>query len=186
MATIAHNADTAQPLFGVSAEYEHAEQLIAAVEQARAAGYSVMDAYTPIPVHGLYEALGRKRTRLPLVTLLGGVAGALAGFGLQVWVSAVNYPLNIGGRPYISYASFFPVTFECMILGAAIATMTMLFARNGLPQPYHPIFNAPGIEGATNDRFFLCIEGTDPKFDSAAVQALLKETGALNVSEVQP
>lgn len=181
-----HNTESAAALYGVAAEYETADQLLAAMEAVRKAGYTAMDAYSPIPVHGLYEAMGRKRTRLPFITLAGALAGGFGGLMLQVWVSVINYPLNVGGRPLASLVSFFPVTFECTILGAALATFGALFALNGLPQPYHAIFNTPGFEAASRDRFFLCIEATDPIFETAAVQQVLKGTSALAVSEVKP
>lgn len=171
----------------MAAEYRDDAKLLAAAEKAHAAGYTVMDAYTPFPVHGLHAALGRRRrTRLPLITLAGGAAGVLGGLGLQVWVAAIEYPMNVGGRPWLSWPSFFPVTFECMILGAAVATLIGLFAACGFPEPYHPIFNTPGFERATNDRYFLCIESKDPKFDAQAVRAFLESTGAEAVSEVEP
>ncbi len=173
-------------LYGVAAEYADDAVLLAAVKKAREAGYTVMDAYTPVPVHGLHEALGGKRTKLPLITLAGGVIGTLGGLGLQVWVSAIEYPMNVGGRPWLSWPSFFPVAFECMILGAALATIIGLFAMCKFPLPYHSIFNTPGFERASNDRYFLCVESTDPKFDAKAVRHLLEGTGAEAVSEVEP
>ncbi len=181
-----HNDEAGKSLHGIAAEYETAEQLLAAVEAVRKAGYKDMDAYSPIPVHGLYEAMGQKRTFLPLITLAGAFAGGLGGLMLQVWVSAIEYPLNVGGRPLLSFVSFFPVTFECTILGAALATIGAMFAMNRFPEPYHPIFNTPGFEAATHDRYFLCIEATDPKFESTAVQQVLKSTAAIAVSEVKP
>jgi hypothetical protein len=181
-----HNEEGVNVLHGVAAEYETGEQLLAAVEIVRKAGYQEMDAYSPIPVHGLYEAMGRKRTLLPFITLAGALGGGFGGLMLQVWVSAIEYPLNVGGRPFLSFVSFFPVTFECTILGAALATLGAMFAMNRFPEPYHPIFNTPGFEAASRDRYFLCIEATDPKFESAAVQQVLKGTAALAVSEVKP
>jgi hypothetical protein len=177
---------TTKTLHGIAAEYEDGEQLLAAVKQAREAGYTVMDGYSPVPVHGLHEAFGRKRTILPFITLAGGLGGLLGGLGLQVFGSAIYYPMNVGGRPMLSWPSFFPVSFECMILGAALATITGLFVMCRFPEPYHPIFNAQNFERATHDRFFLCIESGDPAFDAAAVTSLLQNTGALNVSEVAP
>jgi len=181
------HTETQSTLYGIAAEYADDGTLMAAAEKAHEAGYTVMDAYTPIPVHGLHEALGRrKRTSLPLITLAGGVIGGLGGLGLQIWVSAIEYPMNVGGRPWLSWPSFFPVTFECMILGAALATIIGLFALCKFPLPYHPIFNTPGFERATNDRFFLCIEAEDPKFDAQTVRQFLESTGAEAVSEVEP
>lgn len=179
-------AKTNSGLYGIAAQFADDAGLLDAVHKAREAGYTVMDAYSPVPVHGLHEALGRKRTKLPFITLCGALAGLFGGLGLQIWVSAVEYPMNVGGRPWVSWPSFFPVTFECTILGAALATIIGLFALCNFPQPYHSIFNAPGFERATNDRYFLCIEAADPKFDAQAVRALLESAGAETVSEVEP
>jgi hypothetical protein len=176
---------TTSTLHGLAAEYADDQALLAAAHAARAAGYTLMDGYSPIPVHGLHEALGGKRTILPYITLAGALAGLLGGIGLQVWVSAIEYPLNFGGRPYLSWPSFFPIAFECMILGAGLATVGGLFGLCRFPEPYHPIFNAPNFAAATRDRFFLCIEATDPKFDPAAVRVFLEGTQALNVAEVE-
>lgn len=178
---------TTQPgEYGVVAEFADENALLSAATQAREAGYTAMDAYSPIPVHGLHELLGGKRTKLPYITLAGGLAGLFGGLGLQIWVSAIEYPLNVGGRPWVSWPSFFPVTFECMILGAALATIGGLFAMCRFPEPYHPIFNTPGFERASNDRYFLCIEAEDPKYDTQAVRQFLERTGAEAVSEVEP
>jgi hypothetical protein len=179
-------AETTTKLHGVAAEYADADALLAAVKSARQAGYSVMDAYSPIPVHGVYEAMGKKRTLLPWITLAGGLAGLAGGLALQIVASAVDYPLNVGGRPYISWTSFFPVTFECMILGAGLANLMGLFGMCKFPLPYHAIFNTPNFEQASKDRFFFCIEAEDPQFDAAAVRQFLESTGAAAVSEVEP
>ncbi len=181
-----NQAETQNALYGISAEFADDVTLLAAAHKAREAGYTVMDAYSPVPVHGLHEALGGKRTKLPYIALAGALAGLLGGLWLQIWVSAIEYPMNVGGRPLVSWTSFFPVTFECMILGAALATIGGLFAMCKFPQPYHSIFNTPGFERASNDRYFLCIEAQDPKFDKEAVRTLLNDAGAEAVSEVKP
>lgn len=173
-------------LYGIVAEYADDAALLAAAKAARSEGYTVMDAYSPVPVHGLYEAMGGTRTKLPLVTLLGGLAGLGGGLGLQVWVSAIEYPINVGGRPFLSWAAFFPVTFACTILGAALASLIGMLVMNNFPEPYHPIFNTPNFDAATKDRYFFCIEAADPKFDAESVRAFLKNTGAEAVSEVEP
>ncbi len=172
-------------IYGLMAEFDDADRLIDAAAKAREAGYRQMDGYSPIPVHGLYEAMGRKRTILPSIVLLGAILGGLGGFMLQYWVSVIEYPLNIGGRPYFSWPSFFPVTFECSILGAALATLIGLLGLNRLPEPYHPVFNAKGFERATDDRFFLCIESGDEKFDRAETRRFLDGLKPLSVSEVE-
>ncbi len=177
-------ASSQQALFGIAAEYADDAALLDAARQARQAGYTVLEAYSPVPVHGLYEVLGGKRTKLPMLTLLGGVLGLIGGYALQIWVSAIEYPINVGGRPYISWGAFFPVGFACTILGAGLATFIGMFAMNKFPEPYHPIFNTPNFDQATKDRYFLCIEAADPQFDRNAVRDFLSKTQATTVSEV--
>ena len=166
------------------AEFEQPEQVVNAAKSAYAAGYRKMDAYSPLPVHGLSEALGFQYTRLPMIVLIGGILGCLGGFAFQYWVSVINYPVIIGGKPMNSWPSFIPVTFECTILFAALSAVFGMLALNGLPQPYHPVFNVDRFEHATRDRFFLCIEARDPQFDRAATRAFLEGLGAHEVSEV--
>ncbi|NIP18513.1 MAG: DUF3341 domain-containing protein, partial [Xanthomonadales bacterium] len=144
------------------AEFHEPDSLLAGVERAREAGYRKMDAYSPFPIEGLAEALGFRRTRIPLVVFLGGLVGCLGGFFLQYWVSAVDYPLNVGGRPLFSWPAFIPVTFELTILVAAFAAVLGMLGLNGLPMPYHPLFHVERFALASRDRFFLCIEADDP------------------------
>ncbi|NKB25745.1 MAG: DUF3341 domain-containing protein [Kiritimatiellae bacterium] len=172
-------------IYGLVAEFNDSDLLIKAAEQTQEAGYTKTDAYTPFPVHGLTEALGIKRTILPWIVLTGGILGCLGGFYLQYWVSVEAYPLNVGGRPFNSWPSFIPVTFECTILGAALSAIIGMLSLNGLPQPYHSIFNTPNFERASNDGFFLCIEEQDPKFDKKQTRRLLEDLGAVSVSEVE-
>jgi len=152
-------------LFGVMGEFSTPENLLAATKKAREAGYKHVEAYTPFPVEGLSEAVGFKWTAVPLLTLMGGVGGGLTGFGLQYWVAAITYPINIGGRPLNSWPAFIPVTFELTVLGASIFAVFGMLALNKLPQPYHPVFNVERFAQASTDKFFLCIEARDPKFD---------------------
>ncbi|HXF64012.1 MAG TPA: DUF3341 domain-containing protein [Caldilineaceae bacterium] len=174
------------PIYGLLAEFAGEEALLHAARQVRGAGYQRVEAYTPFPVEGLAEALGIRGRRLPLIVLAGGIVGG-AGALLMQWYSAVmDYPLNVGGRPYASWPSFVPVAFELTILVAGFAAVLGMFALNGLPQPYHPLFNAPEFTGASRDSFFLCVEAADPKFDVQQVRALLQELGALRVIEVEP
>src|SRR5262245_7038940 len=146
-----------KPVYGLLAEFDSAEQVLAAAEKSYAAGYRDMDAYSPIPVEGLAEAIGFHRTWVPQICLLGGLTGCIGGFFLQWWPNVIGYPLNIGGKPYNSWPSFIPITFELTVLLAGLSTVFGMLALNGFPEPYHPIFNAPNFEGASRDKFFLCI-----------------------------
>jgi hypothetical protein len=173
------------PLHGIIAEFESAEDLLHAAQRARQAGYTRMDAYSPFPVHGLSEAIGFEDHKVPWVVFLAGVVGAIAGFSLQYYISVVDYPINVGGRPHLSWPSFIPVTFETTVLFAAFGAFIGMLALNGLPQPYHPVFNAPRFERASQDRFFLCIEASDPQFDRVKTRHFLENLGARLVSEVE-
>jgi hypothetical protein len=177
---------SAPAVYGLMAEFETPAALVAAAERARLHGYRNMDAYTPIPIEELNEALGLRRTRLPRLVLAGGILGGLAGYGLEYWTMAVAYPMNIGGRPLHSWPHFIPVTFETTVLGAALSAFVGMWVLNRLPQPYHPVFNAPAFARASLDRFFLCIEATDPRFDRYATEKFLESLHPLGVSEVAP
>ena len=180
---MAHETST-QTLHGLMAEFDSPTALVRAAEQARLAGYRQMDAYSPIPIEELGEALGLRRTRLPRLVLAGGILGGLAGYGLEYWSQAIAYPMNIGGRPFHSWPHFIPVTFETTVLGAALTAFIGMWALNRLPQPYHPVFNVPAFGRASVDRFFLCIETGDPKFDRHATAKFLESLRPLGVSEV--
>ena len=171
------------PIYGYLAEFQGGDELLAAAKRSRAGGYTVMEAYTPIPMEEVAHTLGY-RTSLPWIVLGGGIAGAIAGFGLQYWTSAVDYPQNIGGRPYNSWPSFVVITFEMTILFAALAAVLGMLWLNGLPQPYHPVFNVPAFELASRNRFFLMILSRDPRFDMLATKAFLAEQDVLSVMEV--
>jgi hypothetical protein len=162
------------PLHGLMAEFKTAEEILEATRRARQEGYRQMDAYTPYPVEGLATELDLPRTRVPLVVLLGGIAGAVAGFFMQYWAMAIDYPINAGGRPYNSWPAYIPITFEMLVLVAALAALLGMLFLNGLPEPYHPVFNVERFARASQDRFFLCIEATDPKFDRQATKAFLE------------
>ncbi len=173
-------------LYGLMAEFNSADDLLAAAQRAYAEGYREMDGYSHIPVHGLDEALGIKPTKLPLLVLIAGACGGTAGFFMQYIANVLHYPLNIGGRPYNSWVSFIPITFESTILAAATTTVFGMLALNGFPQPYHPVFNVKQFEKASSTGFFLCIESRDLKFDELATRAFLLTLGSANVYEVQP
>jgi hypothetical protein len=172
-------------LFGVMGEFSTPEDLLAATKKAREAGYKHVEAYTPFPIEGLAEAVGFKWTAVPLLTLMGGVGGGLTGFGLQYWVAAITYPINIGGRPLNSWPAFIPVTFELTVLGASIFAVVSMLALNKLPQPYHPVFNVERFGQASTDKFFLCIEARDPKFDLVGTSKFLQSLHAQHVNEVK-
>src|ERR1700720_3350989 len=173
-------------IYGVMGESGDPEELIHAVQKIREAGYRRLDAYAPFPVEGLSEALGLKRNLVPAITLLGGLGGGLTGFLFQVWANVSSYPMNIGGRPLNSWPAFIPVTFELTILGASLAAVFGMLALNRLPQPHHPVFNVERfVKHATTDRFFLCIEARDKKFDLAETARFLQGVDARHVSEVR-
>jgi len=172
-------------VYGLMAEFQDPNALVAATYRAHYEGYRTMDAYSPFPIEELHEALGESRTRLPLIVLLGGLCGSVGGYALQYWAAGIVYPLNIAGKPYNSWPMFIPVTFECTILGAALTTVFGMLALNGLPQPYHPLFNVPRFARASRDKFFLCIEADDQKFDLDQTRAFLNGVGAKEVSLVQ-
>jgi hypothetical protein len=170
--------------YGLMAEFEDPNDLVAATRRARAEGYRRMDAYSPLPIEELHEALGAPDTRLPLVVLIGGLVGCLGGYGLQYWSAALAYPLNIGGKPLHSWPAFIPVTFECTILVAALSAVFGMLALNGLPQPYHPVFNVPRFALASRNRFFLCIEASDARFDLQKTRAFLETLNPREVTTV--
>jgi hypothetical protein len=170
---------------GVMAEFDNPTALVEATTRARAEGYRRMDAYSPFPIEELHDALGEHHSRLPLVVLIGGIVGCLAGYGLQYWVSAIAYPLNVGGRPLHSWPAFIPVTFECTILAAALSAVLGMLAANGLPMPYHPVFSVERFALASRNRFFLVIEAIDPKFDLDQTRGFLQSLSSREVTTVE-
>lgn len=172
------------PIHGLMAEFDSPTQLVLATRRAHEEGYRKMDAYTPFPIEELSDAIGFRHTKLPLIVLIGGLLGCLGGYGLQYWVAAIEYPLNVGGRPYNSWPSFIPITFETTVLVAALSAVLGMLALNGLPMPYHPVFNVKSFALASKDKFFLCIEATDPKYDRAATQKFLESLQPREIAEV--
>jgi ActD protein len=173
-------------MFGLMAEFGEPGAVVAAARKAHEAGYRRMDAYSPYPVEELSEALGwHTRGRLPKIVLSGGLLGAAIGYGFQYYVAVIAYPLNVGGRPLHSWPSFIPVTFETAVLFAALSAVLGMLALNGLPRPYHPVFNTPNFALATTDRFFLCIESADPLFNPDETRRFLQGLNPKEVTEVE-
>ncbi len=173
------------PLHGLMAEFPTPKALAAAVRLAREKGYTRIEAYTPFPDEEVIEALDPPRSKVPAIVLAGGITGLLAGFGLQWWINVVDYPLDIGGRPFNSWVAFIPPTFETTVLFAGIAALVGMLAVNGLPRPYHPVFNVERFRFASRDRYFLVVEAADPKYDARAVRELFAAAGAVAVEEVE-
>jgi len=171
-------------IYGLMAEFDDPTSLVTATEKAHREGYRCMDAYSPFPIEELHHALGEKPSRLPLIVLIGGLIGCIGGYSLEYWVSVIAYPLNIGGKPLHSWPAFIPVTFECTILAAALSCVLGMLALNGLPMPYHPVFSVPRLPLASRNRFFLCIESKDPKFDLEKTRHFLETLEPREVSTV--
>jgi hypothetical protein len=172
-------------IYGMMAEFDDPNALVAAAHRATYQGYECMDAYSPFPIEELHEALGsHEPSRLPLIVLIGGLFGCIGGFSLQYWISAIAYPVNIGGRPFNSWPAFIPVTFECTILAASLAAVLGMLALNGLPQPYHPVFNVPRFALASRNRFFLVIESRDKKFELEQTREFLETLNPREVTTV--
>ncbi len=162
------------PIHGLMAEFTESREFLAAVRRARMEGYRRMDAYSPNPVEGLTEALDLPDSPVSPIVLIGGLAGAIGGFFLQYYAMGIDFPINVGGRPLLSWVSFIPITFECTVLVAGLFALFFgVMALNGLPCPYHPVFNVPEFARASRDRYFLCIEAVDPMFDLAGTREFL-------------
>jgi hypothetical protein len=170
--------------YGMMAEFDSASDLVAAARRTHAAGYQKLDAYSPFPVEELAEAIGFHKNHVPLITLIGGIVGGLTGYAMQYWISAVSYPINVGGKPQHSWPAFIVVTFEMTILFAGLSAVFGMLALNGLPMPYHPVFNVPRFAFATTDRFFLIVFSTDPQYDATATRRFLEGLGPQSISEV--
>lgn len=181
-----HYENTGPKVYGMVAEYDDPDNLVQAAKSAYKEGYRQLDAYSPFAIHGLAESIGFNKTAVPFLTLVMGLTGAATGFLLQAFGMAVHYQYDIGGRQFFSWPAFIPITFECMVLFGAFTCGLSMLALNGLPMPYHPIFNAKNFERASSDRFFLCIESADPKFDEHKTKNFLEKLvpKPLQVSEV--
>jgi hypothetical protein len=173
-------------VYGLMAEFDAPEPLMAAARRARDEGYRHMDAYSPMPVEGLAEAIGFRTSWVQRIVFVAGVLGATGGFTLCWWMTVVAYPHIVAGRPLNSWPAYIPITFECMVLIACLSAVIGMLALNGLPQPYHPVFNVPEFARASRDRFFLCIEATDPKFDIEKTRAFLEQCQPREVMDVAP
>jgi len=165
------------PIYGLLAEFDDASRVVEAARGVYEAGYREIDAFSPYALEELSEAIGFHRTRLPLIVLLGGLFGGFSGFAMQYWINVIDYPLNIAGRPFNSWPAFIVITFEMTILFAAFSAVLGMLALNGLPRPHHPLFNSPEFKLASQDRFFLCVQRKDPKFDPDETRRLLERLG---------
>ncbi len=181
---MSHTAPATPGFYGLMAEFDSAQSLLDAAHQVGKAGYTKADAFSPFPIHGLAEALGFKDRRISLFVLMGGIAGAIGGYGLQYWTQVIAYPMNIGGRPFASWVSFIIPAYETTILLAALTAVFGMIALNGLPLPYHPVFNVPEFASASGDRFFLTIESSDPKFDAMTTRQFLEGLHPVGVSDI--
>ena len=172
------------PHYGLLAEFDSPTALVKAAEQTHAAGYVKIDAYSPLPIEGLAEAIGFHHDLVPLVTLIGAIIGGTTGYLMQYWINVINYPLNIGGKPFHSWPSFIVVTFEMTILFGGISAVFGMLALNGLPMPYHPVFNVARFAMASKDRFFLIVFSSDKKYDDVKTREFLEGLGPKTLVEV--
>jgi hypothetical protein len=178
------HAQLSPAIYGLLAEFDTPTDLVDAAKAAHAAGYRKFDAYSPFPIEEASEAVGFHKSRVPLIVLVGSILGGASGYGLQYWINCISYPLNIGGKPYQSWPAFIVPTFELTILFAGLCGVFGMFALNGLPMPHHPLFNVDRFSLVTRDKFFLCVEAADPKFDMDGTQRFMESLRPTSISEV--
>lgn len=171
--------------YGLMAEFDNPSDAVAAARRVHEEGYTRIDAFSPYPVEELSEAIHAHKTKMPLIVLIGGILGGTLGYLMQFYIATVYYPINVGGKPLHSWPAFIPVTFECTVLGAALFAVFGMLALNGLPEPYHPVFNAPNFALASRDRFFVLVESADPKFDRERTAEFLRTLGPREVTDVE-
>ncbi|MFZ0796829.1 MAG: DUF3341 domain-containing protein [Terriglobales bacterium] len=172
------------PSYGMMAEFDSAQELVAAARRAHEAGYKKIDAYSPFPIEGLAEAIGFHKNGVALCVLIGGLLGGISAYALQYWVAVITYPVNIGGRPYHSWPSFIIVTFELTVLFGGISALIGMLGLNGLPMPYHPVFNVPEFAKVSENKFFLVVFSSDPNYDAAATRSFLSGLAPRMIVEV--
>ena len=173
------------PTYGLMAEFDNPTDAVAAARRVHEEGYTKIDAFSPYPVEELSEAIGVHSTKMSLLVLIGGLIGGTLGYLMQYYIHVHYYPINVGGKPLHSWPAFIPITFECTVLGAALFAVFGMLALNGLPEPYHPVFNAPNFALASRDRFFVLVESTDPKFDRERTAEFLRTLNAREVTDVE-
>ena len=178
------DAAVQNPVYGLMAEFDSPQQLVTAAQKTHSAGYKEIDAFSPFPIEGLADAVGFHKNSVSLVVLICGIIGGLSGYLLQYYVAVISYPVNVGGRPYHSWPSFIIVTFELTILFGGISAAVGMLALNGLPLPYHPVFNVPAFSKASDNKFFLVVSSNDPKYDAARTREFLKGLAPRAISEV--
>ena len=183
-ASPSHHSRHPPMLYGVMAEFEGPNELVHAARRTYEAGYRRINGYSPYPIEELSEAIGFTRSALPLIVFIGGLVGGLGGFFMQYWIEVINYPINVGGKPFNSWPAFIPITFECTVLVAAFSAVLGMLILNKLPQPYHPVFNVDRFSAVTRDKFFLVVEAADPKFDLIDTHEFMQSLNPLTISEV--